>query len=1024
MFKKHLPYICVLLIAVCAVAFANFHPGTHLTGWDNIQTDLNPLLGVKRAYYAVWEEYQSLGLLAGMAHGSDLIRALGVNVLSLVVPFVHVRFVEHMLFFAGGGMGMYVLIYTLLRKEARHVSPQLLGLIGGLFYMFNYGTMQIFALPLEAFSTFFAFLPWLMWSCMRVYDERGKISKRLLVFALLSVLATPFSYVQTLFVVYALVMAIVSLSTFSVRKFTQWLKKSLALWLIILVTNMFWLVPQMYFVATGGPTAVQHAKANQLASPDVRVLNESFGTVGSFARFEGFYTDVTGHNTEPLFGAWKDYFSYSVVGFMRYALFGLILLGLVRTSKSRLLFGGLFALIGGALMIHVPGIQELNNVLLRFPLMGEIFRSPFTKFIIPYALVGGYGAASGVLYMGEKLRHISYVRFASGAIIALILLTALPAFRGEFFARDMQVKIPQEYLDTIEYFKTVDPNQRIALLPDATFWGWFYTDWGYNGSGFLWYGIEQPIISRTFDVWSESSESYFWEMKTALESERIADVEAVLDKYAVDYLILDRTLRPVSSGFKALQYDRLQAMLAKSTRITQFGYGSQIALYRFDRPAHSSAGGFVQLAGPLTSVAPSSAYLPTDDAYRMLGMYRSAQPDEAPDTIYPFRNLMSSTRLFDDQWALTETADSFVALGRIPGNSPLKDYTLVTPPTHEAPTSIELYIDGKPQTFTTAPSYELDPVARTVTVTIPKALIRSTDPTTALIYPCQQEPSPLDPSKDTRVQITRGDHLLRVSSTDRAIPCMGYELPDLDQKFGYLMKLTSANIDGRPFFMAINDSTKQQPVIEDRLTPLQGLKVAPTNTYQSLLYLIPPRFEYGNGYTLTLQNTSYRDIPSTNVLSALEVYAFPYQTLARLKLIHRDYTDTPTPKAHTLTRELNTTKRAYHAYTVDITHTGLQEASYVVLNQSYHPGWKAYIVPRDSFSQYIPWLVGRRLPDADHVRINTWAQGWKLPASCEKARGDCRIVLLFPMQYAVPMSLFGTVILLIIVYRQTRREKA
>ena len=189
-------------------------------------------------------------------------------------------------------------------------------------------------------------------------------------------------------------------------------------------------------------------------------------------------------------------------------------------------------------------------------------------------------------------------------------------------------------------------------------------------------------------------------------------------------------------------------MLSKSTRITQFGFGTQIALYRFDRPAQTGEGGFVQLAGPLTSVAPSSTYLPTDDAYRTLGMYRSAQTDEAPDTIYPFRNLMSSTRLYDDQWAISEKPDSFVLIGRIPGTAPVREYTLSTPDADTAPTSAELYVDGKPQTFTAQPTYDIDPVARTVTVTVPKAQIMSIDPTTANIYPCQHETNPTSPEKD------------------------------------------------------------------------------------------------------------------------------------------------------------------------------------------------------------------------------------------------------------------------------------
>ena len=203
-------------------------------------------------------------------------------------------------------------------------------------------------------------------------------------------------------------------------------------------------------------------------------------------------------------------------------------------------------------------VQPINNYSLF-----TIHYCPFTKFIIPYSLVYSYLFVSGldVVYglifkdaEGEKARHQSII-FTSIAIL-LILVYALPAFLGHYFSESMKVTVPQAYRETIKYFDEQDRSKRIALLPDYTYWGWFSHKWGYDGSGFIWYGIEQPIVSRTFDVWSLNSESYFWEVKEAIESKDVLLFENVLDKYNIDYLIYDKTLNPISSVEEGMQYTK------------------------------------------------------------------------------------------------------------------------------------------------------------------------------------------------------------------------------------------------------------------------------------------------------------------------------------------------------------------------------------------------------------------------------------------------------------------------------------
>ena len=128
--------------------------------------------------------------------------------------------------------------------------------------------------------------------------------------------------------------------------------------------------------------------------------------------------------------------------------------------------------------------------------------------------------------------------------------------------------------------KTQDPATRIANFPQFAFWGWESYDWGYRGSGFLWYGIRQPLMDRAFDVWDKNSEHYYEEMSTALYSDNQKDFESVFDKYSINWLLIDNHIilpgNATDSGLVTLK--KYVANSGKFSLIKNFG--DQIALYK------------------------------------------------------------------------------------------------------------------------------------------------------------------------------------------------------------------------------------------------------------------------------------------------------------------------------------------------------------------------------------------------------------------------------------------------------------
>ena len=571
----------------------------------------------------------------------------------------------------------------------------ILGFLGALFYMLNLGTVQIFYLPYEAFSTFFAFLPWGVWGFIKIISNiKHQISKRdILLFFLINLFGTPAFYTQQLFIVYILVLCCIFLGYIlnnilptAVDKINI-LKKGMFLFGLILVINSFWLLPQLYFLKTNG-RVVTEAKNNTLSTESVFYQNYEKGTLDNFFRLEGFYFDLKGRDNTFLFAPWKDHFT-GIFGVLPYLFAGLMILGVLGSLKEKknLGFVLLLFLCATGLLLATPPFSWINDLIRQIPVINQIFRSPFTKFIIPYSLVYSYFVAVGIKFLVPLKAGDKRVSLFLGACFLVILLYSLPSFQGYFFSPEMKVKIPDDYQSVTNYFKTNDKNSRIALLPDYTFWGWFFNKWGYNGSGFLWYGIEQPIVSRTFDVWSKTSESYFWETKTAFEAEDIQKIINVFDKYQIDYLILDKSLIPIVSSYKALQYDRINELLMKSPNITSIFNGENVFLYKIDHNYYSK--NFISLSTNLNNIGPKINITNDDAAFSENGFYVNNQ-NLGNDISYPFLSLTNQTNPKENNWQISED-DNYFYLST-PLSISVEDFNLYLNSVYQE----IIFIDGQP----------------------------------------------------------------------------------------------------------------------------------------------------------------------------------------------------------------------------------------------------------------------------------------------------------------------------------------
>ena len=539
--KRHLPESCLALI-ICILCLQNFTFNTFLTGWDNLMPELNIWLNLKRSLFAVWQQYQGLGLVGGMGHATDFIRQLIILPFTFFLPQNLIRYLWHFAMLFLGTFGIYHLLKNLK-------FPSLVSFTSSLFYLLNFGSVQYFWVAFEPFSTFWGFFPWLVFFLLNYLDSPSKTNLKKI--TIINLLAIPSFYVQTIFVVYLICVTLIFLAHFLTHPKIKYVKIYILLASIIFFLNSFWLLPQLYFLKNNleNPTA---GIGNFMSNEETFARNQFRGNVSDFLLLRGYYYDFS-NNGQPLMAPWIAHFSNYYFLIFGYFISIFIILGLIlllswrqKTSTISLSLILFFFLICFALLSNVPIIKETNYLFRSIPLLNQIFRSPWTKFLVPASFTFSILLAFGLTGVSKFLHQIKYsyriVILPTILMLVSLLLFSLPSFNGKYFSPNIRTNIPSEYFDIINFFKSQNPTGRIANLPQGSFWGWTNYKWGDSGSGFLWYALENPIMDRAFDAWNLKNEQYYWELSNALQSKKSVLLENVISKYSIEYILFDNNI--------------------------------------------------------------------------------------------------------------------------------------------------------------------------------------------------------------------------------------------------------------------------------------------------------------------------------------------------------------------------------------------------------------------------------------------------------------------------------------------------
>lgn len=606
--KKNL-FLLFLLLITCLICYKNYTPGTFLTGWDTLHPEFNLKLYWNRIIDGVWQEHQGLGAVASQAHAAEIPRFLILLTMSLILKLNQIRYAYAFLMLIMGPVGIYFLIKWLLPKN--NVSDFASGFApfaGGLFYLLNLGTLQHFYVPLEMFLTHYGLLGFVFLYAVKFFDEGKK--RDLFLYLVFSLFIAPQAHTSTLFYAYFLVFAVsfgLLTINYVVRKVSTpaaIIKKYVLLLALTLLVNSFWIMPNLYFVVNHGEE-IRQSKIHHLFSTEAFLANQEYGSIKNVAIIKNFLFNWGEHVGNAEFGdllqEWNLHLGRPFVLSFGYFYFAFIVIGLIVAFLTRqkhiwavagVFFVSIFFLFNDNPPLGFIFRFFQNNL----PLFKEAFRFPFTKFSI--SLMFSFSILFGYFFyfvteVAEKwVRSPAVARMLkiifSGAVILSLAYYMRPVFGGYLISPSMRIEIPDRYFQLFNHLNEKDEFGRVADLPIHTFWGWVYYNWdpfselGYQGAGFLWFGIKQPLMDREFDRWNLMNEGYYMEMSRAVYSENPKLFKQVLDKYKLKWVLLDESVIIPGGEQSQLFYKEIIALISKVPTVSlEKDFGGGLKLYSY-----------------------------------------------------------------------------------------------------------------------------------------------------------------------------------------------------------------------------------------------------------------------------------------------------------------------------------------------------------------------------------------------------------------------------------------------------------
>ncbi len=1005
---KQLLYPCLLLLLTVVIAVINYQPDTFLSGWDTLHPEFNFPLNFKRLIFGVWRSDQGLGALAGHSHMADLPRVFILWLFHFFLPLSFLRYSYIFLCLLLGPIGLYFLISTIVSKKTRH--PNLIAFISSLLYLFNLSTLQQFYVVFEMFPTQWALLPWILWATLNFLRHNKKF--HLILFFVFTLFAAPQAYAAHLwypfFGVYLLFLIIYS------RFQKKASKSALLLIAFTLLINSFWLLPNLYFIKNGSQFPKDN-KSNRLYSQEFLLKNRETGTLKDAALIKGFYFnwniyDFNSRSSPKLMPQWEHHLANTDIQLIGYAVFAASFFGLILAFKQKnklLLTLSPFFIIPFALLANRTfPFNIIFDLFLKIPFLQEAFRFIFTKISI-LALIGLVIFFSNFLvYLFDKLKTFKLIYSLSGLVTFLLFIFSYPYFQGQLISPQIKIKYPTTYFQFWDTMSKLEPGKTLAL-PLHEISGWTYYNWGYQGSGHIWFGMPQSIFDRDSDRWEPKNEQAYREFSHAIYSNNPLLFKNAASKHKVRYLFWDQNIISTTKKnedqitFKN-EIAWLLERLENEKYISPVFNHEGLILYQTTQD-----NALVEIKTIDKHVEPPFQWSYYDPHYNF-GDYVSLLPTDDATSTYPFRNILTATDRIDPdklkisksnhQWLLEFTSPPPKLnlphpseIGNIPAAIYLQSFD---PSTQTAQVRFEFPLPSqtigslnlvhtiktiKNVLFVNFNHFRLDSYLTGLnqeTLLGFANIFNQYDnysANTFLDFNFENVPQnnpffppfsvkatgiELSPTEifqhnpDSPGLILTNNSLIYQTKKDTQGSLIPF--PELSHRFGYIIGIKSRYRQGLPLRLCLKNTYTQVCSINDQLDKHKK------SDWDH--FLIPPT-DPDVGYEIHLNALSFAGITSKTEVESIVLIPIAYSFMAHISSPSTSDTNLPiTSLAPDIIYQLpNLSLVKLRSSETIPTNT------YLGLNQSYNKAWHAFYL-----NNGIPVFLN------DHVLINNWANGWKI----------------------------------------------
>lgn len=552
-------HLIILLAVLGIISVLNFRGDYSILTNDNYSPELNPSLTINRIIYSpAWREYRSLGVPSD-SESADLFRAVVFEIFS---NFLSVEVISqgYILFCLVVGVLSFASLSSNLFSNDKTNRKQYY-LLGGIFYLTTLWTAWVFVFPMMPYVAQFGFLPLLLLSIFHFVGRPSSINA-LKIFLAGLLLSTSYLISTLFFINLGLVVIFSIWRVLKNEKFKSGIKKIFIIIFLTLVPNLIWILPFPNYLFGSSGEIMDSSVNRQITESTIDVEKEKMTGVNSM-RFYTRLLDTYDSNDQEfkMFKSADNYIDIEALNVLSFVPVLFCVIGLIFVIRNKhwyLLPVWVLAFVFWLLLKNQN--DPLGSVYMwlqeNISVFRQVFRWPTSKFgqvfLVGLCLSAVYGAVNFFKFIcsfgkgGKK-------SLCLGGILALVILQLSFAgylFYGELAADRSYVQMPEEYDELSEYFDENDPNGRLFIIPTANNSYFREYNWGFIGSGFMWYQIPNPMLEKALSVGSAESDFADRELENSYLSEQAEEFWDDLDKYDVEYLLVDRSLVTGRYGYE------------------------------------------------------------------------------------------------------------------------------------------------------------------------------------------------------------------------------------------------------------------------------------------------------------------------------------------------------------------------------------------------------------------------------------------------------------------------------------------